>query len=122
MSLQIQRQHIEETILCAFLYQNISLPMDEIELKDTKIPFKLFKANRTIRMVAKAIHILQEEKTPIDEVNVMCYIEKHTTINSEEMLSLLKHSIVSYDSMTYYLNQLIEIDREEEKIKILQGV
>lgn len=116
----IQRLHIEQLILSCFINQNRTLPMDEMEFKDIKIPFELFRANRTTKMIAKAIYNLQEEDKPVDDVNVITYIQKHTTLNEQEFLEINCMTWVGFDTMNLYLKQLKDLDDEEKKNEILR--
>jgi len=70
----IQREHIEGLILSCFLNQHRTLEMDKMEFEAYKLPFELFKANNTHKMISKAIYNLQCEKLPVDDVNVHAYI------------------------------------------------
>ena len=118
----IQRLHIEQLILSCFINQNRALPMDEMDLKDIRIPFKLFKANKTTKMIAKAIYNLQEDDKPIDDVNVITYIQKFTNLNEQEFLDINCMTWVSFDTMNLYLKQLKELDEEEKKNRILESL
>ncbi len=118
----IQRLHIEQLILSCFINQNRALPMDEMDLKDIRIPFKLFKANRTTRMIAKAIYNLQEVNEPIDDLAVICYIQKHTVLNEQEFLEINCMTWVSFDTMNLYLKQLEKLDKDEEIEKKLRSM
>lgn len=121
-NINVQRIHIEQLILSCFLNQNRSLPLDELEFKDIKLPFELFKASRTTKMIAKAIYNLQVENKPIDDLTVLCYIEKHAQINKQEFLEISCRLWVSFDTMNNYLKELRLIDKEEEKERILRGL
>lgn len=118
----IQRLHIEQLILSCFINQNRALLMDEMELKDIRIPFELFKANKTTKMIAKAIYNLQEDDKPIDDVNVITYIQKFTNLNEQEFLDINCMTWVSFDTMNLYLKQLKELDEEENKNRILESL
>ena len=118
---QIERLHIEQLILVTYLNQNKGHILDEIELRDTKIPFELFKANKTTKMTAKAIYNLQVENKPIDEITILAYIEKFTEVNANEWIELNCKLWVSFDTMNLYIKQLKNIDDEENKLKLLEG-
>lgn len=119
---KIERLHIEQLILVTYLNQNKGHLLDELELKDTKIPFELFKANKTTKMIAKAIYNLQVENKPIDEDIVLAYIEKFTEINTNEWIDLNCKLWVTFDTMNLYIKQLKNIDDEENKMKLLEGI
>lgn len=118
---KIERLHIEQLILVTYLNQNKGHLLDELELKDAKIPYELFKANKTTKMIAKAIHNLQVENKPIDEDIVLAYIEKFTEINTNEWIDLNCKLWVTFDTMSLYIKQLKNIDNEENKLKLLEG-
>lgn len=118
----IQRKHIEQIILSTLLNAHLSHPMDEIDFEQYKVPFELFKANKTHRLIAKAIYNLRAENKNIDDVNVLCYIEKHTQVNEQEFLEVQSYTWTTYDMMLKWVKQLQDIDVEEEKIRILEGV
>ena len=122
MNHNIQRIHIEQTILSTFLNQNRSLPLDEMELKDTNIPFEIFKASRLTKMTAKAIYNFKQEDKVIDEELIFCYITKHASVNSTEWLDIIGRVPVSFDTMITYLKMLKELDEEESKLKFLEDI
>lgn len=117
---KIERKHIEELILTCFLNQHRTLEMDKLEYEAYKLPFELFKASRTIKMIAKAIYNLQSENIPIDDETVLCYIKKHAEINVDEFLQITCLCWMSFDSMCLYLNRLKNIEKEEEKMRVLE--
>jgi hypothetical protein len=119
MNHNIQRLHIEQLILVTYLNQNKAHILDEIELRDTKLPFELFKANKTIKMIAKAIYNLQNDNKPIDEDIVLNYIQQFTEVNTSEWIDINCKLWVSFDTMNIYLDYLKAIDKEEEKMRML---
>ena len=118
----IQRKHIEQLILSTLINGHLSHPMDESEFEQYKIPFKLFKANRTHTLTAKAIHNLREEGKNVDDVNVLCYIQKHTTLNEQEYLEVSSYTWTTFDMMIKWVEQLKEIDQEEKMNKMLEDI
>lgn len=118
----VKRIHIEQTILSSFLNQDKTNEMDQMEFRDMKLPFELFKSSITSKLIAKAIYNLQEDNKPIDDLLVLSYITKHTSINSSEYLQFSCATWVTFDTMNLYLNQLREIDKEEELQNILKGI
>ena len=119
---RIQRKHIEDLILTCYLDQNLSNELDQIEFEDYKIPYELFKSTRTAKLIAKAIYNLQTENKPIDDLNVICYIKEHTTLNEMEFLEITSHYPVTFDTMKKYIKQLEELNEREEKEKILREI
>lgn len=115
----IERLHIEKYIIATFLDQNNSFPMDEVELRDAKIPFELFKANRLTKMISKAIYNFQQEAKPIDEDLILCYIQKHSNVNLEEWMAISCVKGGSFDSMNFYIKELQKIDKEENNLRLL---
>lgn len=118
----IQRLHIEQLILSTLINAHLSHPMDEIEFEQYKIPFKLFKANRTHTLIAKAIHNLREENKNVDDVNVLCCIQKHTALNEQEYLEVSSYTWTTFDMMLKWVKQLTEIDKEEELSKLIEDI
>ena len=118
----IQRLHIEQLILSCFLNQIRTNELDQLEFREYKLPFELFKANKTNKLCAKAIFNLQEEKKPIDDLTVLCYIQKHMEVNQEEWLELVSNLWSTYDTMLLYLDMLKDLDEEEVKMKILESL
>lgn len=120
--MNILRIHIERQILSSFINQQYTHILDEIEFKDMRLPFELFLSNRAIKMTAKAIYNLQEEKKPIDDLNVLCYIEKHASINEVEWLEIIAKNPLTFDTMNLYMNQLREMHEEQIKNEILESI
>lgn len=119
---RIERLHIEQLLLSCFLNQNKAHDMDRFEFESYKLPFELFKANKATKLISKAIYNFQLENKPIDEDLILCYIQKHTQINSNEWLDISCKLWVSFDTMITYLNMLKDIDKEENKMKVLEGL
>lgn len=117
---QIKRFHIEALILSCFLNQNRTLEMDKMEYEAYKLPFELFKANLTTQMVAKAIRIMQDENKPVDDVLIQDFIESKTDkLNVNQYLEIMSYTWCSFDTMLAYMKMLKEIDKEDEKRKLL---
>lgn len=108
------RLHIEELILSCYLNQNRTNELDQMEFKDYKIPFELFKANKTNKLCAKAILNLQEENKPIDDVIVLEYVQSRTKIIESEWLNLLSKDWCTFDTFLQYVKMLKDIDNEEK--------
>ena len=118
----ITRNHIEGLILSCFLNQHRTLELDKMEYEAYKLPFELFKANYTHRIVAKAIYNLQLEKKPVDENIVHDYLTKRVKFDELEYLALHSYTWVSFETMLMYLRELENINREDEKIELLKGL
>lgn len=117
----IQRNHIEGLILSCLLNQHRTLDLDKIEFEAYKLPFELFKANYTHRMVAKAIYNLQCEGMPVDDVIIHDYISKKTKLNEEEYLQLHCYTWCSYETMLAYVKMLKDLDEEESRLNLLKA-
>ena len=118
----IKREHIEGLILSCFLNQHRTLELDKIEFEAYKLPFELFKANNTHRMIAKAIYNLQIERTLIDDVLVHDYITSKAKLNEDEYLQVHTYTWCSFDTMLSYLKQLENMDKEEKRLELLKGL
>lgn len=118
----ITRNHIEGLILSCFLNQHRTLELDKMEYEAHKIPFELFKANYTHRIVAKAIYNLQLEKRPVDENIIHDYLTKRVKFDEMEYLALHSYTWVSFETMLMYLRELEKINKEDEKIELLKGL
>ena len=119
---EITRNHIEGLILSCFLNQHRTLELDKMEYEAYKLPFELFKANYTHRIVAKAVYNLQLEKRPVDENIVHDYLTKRVKFDEMEYLVLHSYTWVSFETMLMYLRELENINREDEKIELLKGM
>lgn len=119
---KIERLHIEQLILSCFINQTKTNEIDQMEFREYKLPFKLFKANKTNQLTAKAIYNMQNENEPIDDLTVLCYIQKHIQINELEWLELISILWCTFDTMNLYLKRLKVLDDEEKKLKILEGL
>ena len=119
---QIKREHIEGLILSCFLNQHRTLELDKMEFEAYKLPFELFKANNTHKMIAKAIYNLQIEKRPVDEILIHDYISKRAKLNEDEYLQTCSYTWCSFETMEHYLKELELLDREDEKMKLLKGL
>lgn len=117
----IQRNHIEGLILSCLLNQHRTLELDKLEFEEYKLPFELFKANYTHRMVAKAIYNLQCEGIPVDDVIIHDYISKKTKLNEEEYLQLHCYTWCSYETMLAYVKMLKDLDEEESRLNLLKA-
>jgi hypothetical protein len=116
------RLAIEEMILSSFLFQEFNNELDLMEYKDFKLAYDLFRANRTTKLVAKAIRNLQEEDQVVSDLTVLEYIEQRTKFDQDEMISLLSKNGVTFDTMVKYLNRLREMEKEHSKHNILKGL
>lgn len=118
----ILRLHIEQLILSCFLNQTRTNELDQMEFREYKLPFELFKANKTHKLCAKAIYNLQEENKPVDDLIVLDYIEKHMSINQDEWLDIVSNLWCTFDTMISYMNMLKELDEEEIKKEKLKAI
>ena len=118
----IKREHIEGLILSCFLNQHRTLELDKLEFEAYKLPFELFKANNTHKMISKAIYNLQCENTPIDDVLIHDYITKRTKLNEDEYLQVHCYTWCSFETMLSYLEQLKIMDEEKKRMEILKGL
>ena len=118
----IKREHIEGLILSCFLNQHRTLEMDKIEFEVYKLPFELFKANNTHKMIAKAIYNLQNENKVVDEVLIHDYITSKAKLNEEEYLQVHTYTWCSFDTMLSYLKMLEDLDKEEKRMELLKGL
>jgi len=118
----IKREHIEGLILSCFLNQHRTLELDKMEFEAYKLPFELFKANNTHRMIAKAIYNLQNENKVVDEVLIHEYITSKTKLNEEEYLQVHTYTWCSFDTMLSYLKMLEDLDKEEKRMELLKGL
>jgi hypothetical protein len=118
----IKREHIEGLILSCFLNQHRTLEMDKMEFEQYKLPFDLFKANNTHRMIAKAIYNLQNENKVVDEVLIHDYITSKAKLNEEEYLQVHTYTWCSFETMLSYLKMLKDLDKEEKRMELLRGL
>lgn len=122
MESKIERLHIEQMILSCMINQHLNNELDQLEFREYKLPFELFKANKSNQLCAKAIFNMQEENKPVDDMTILSYIEKFTSINQIEWLELISSTWTTYDTMIIYINHLLEIDKEENKAKRLKAI
>jgi hypothetical protein len=118
----IKREHIEGLILSCFLNQHRTLELDKMEFEQYKLPFELFKANNTHKMIAKAIYNLQNENKVVDEVLIHDYITSKAKLNEEEYLQVHSYTWCSFDTMLSYLKMLEDLDKEEKRMELLRGL
>jgi hypothetical protein len=93
-----------------------------MEFEAYKLPFELFKANNTHKMIAKAIYNLQNENKVVDEVLIHDYITSKTKLNEEEYLQVHTYTWCSFDTMLSYLKMLEDLDKEEKRMELLRGL
>lgn len=117
---KVERLHIEQLILSCFLNQHRTNEIDQMEFREYKLPFELFKASRTTKMISKAIYNFQLENKAVDEVLILEYIKEKTNINELEVLEILSSTWCTYDTMITYIDMLKEIDKNEIKQEILR--
>jgi len=116
------RLEIEQLILNTFLQQDKASDMDKVEIEDYKIDYKLFKSNKTNKLVAKAISNLQANKEPISEIMVEQYISKRTRLDVLQYLELTSKLWVTFDTMLKYMDKLKEINYEDFKEETLKAI
>jgi len=119
---QVTRKNIEALILSCFLNQNRTLPLDEIEFKDYKLPYEIFKGNKTNKIIAKAIHNLQEKKQPINDEIILDYIQERMTINPNDYFEVSNYTWCTFDTAVDYIERLKVIDADEIKLSLLRGL
>ena len=93
-----------------------------MEFEAYKLPFELFKANNTHRLISKAIYNLQCENLPVDDVNVHAYITKRAKLNEDEYLQTSSYTWCSFETMLSYLKQLQSLGDEEKRIELIKGL
>lgn len=124
MDYEIKKDYLETHILGSILNGHISPPLDEMEFKDLVIDYKLFTSSQTVKLVAKAIHNMQKEKTPISDVLVQDYIEKRTDkLNVSEFYSIVCSGTGSYESVVSYIELLKkedELHKTKERLRALR--
>ena len=118
----IQREHIEGLILSCFLNQHRTLELDKMEFEVYVLPFELFKANSTHKMISKAIYNLQQDNIPVDDINVHTYITKRAKLNEDEYLQVHSYTWCSFQTMVAYLKQLEDLDKEDKRIELIKGL
>lgn len=118
----IQREHIEGLILSCFLNQHRTLELDKMEFEVYVLPFELFKANSTHKMISKAIYNLQQDNIPVDDINVHTYITKRAKLNEDEYLQTSCCTWCSFQTMLAYLKQLEDLDKEDKRIELIKGL
>lgn len=116
------RLEIEQLILSSFLFQDIMSELDKIEFEDYILPYELFKANRTHKLISKAIFNLKEKKVPVSDLTVLNYIEENTEINNMEFLNVISKSCVTFDTTMKYIEHLKDIDEKENKKNKVRGI
>lgn len=117
---KIERKHIEHLILTCYLNQHRTLELDKLEYEASKIPFELFKASMTTKAIAKAIYNLQVENMPVDDECVLSYLSSRIKIDLKEFEDIITKLWISFPSMNLYLNRLKVLDKEEQKLKVLE--
>jgi hypothetical protein len=96
--------------------------LDKLEYEDYTLPYELFKANRTHKLIAKAIFNLKEQKVPVSDLTVHNYIEEITEINQSEFIDLISKTCVTFDTALKYIEHLRDIDKKESKLNKLKGM
>lgn len=116
------RLEIEQLILNTILQQDKSHDLDKIELDDYELDYTLFKANRTNRLVAKAIWVLHQNGTPVSDITVDNFISTREALNGLEFLDLTSKLWVSFETMLKYIKHLQNINFEEKQIEMLKAI
>jgi hypothetical protein len=107
------RLPIEKAILATFLYRDLLSEKDYDLIFDYKIPYNLFKANRTHKLIAKAIFNLSNDDMPYDEITVLNFVSKQISINEVEWLDVLSANPITFHTMKGYVRQLEEINHAD---------
>jgi len=116
------RKDIEELLLSCYLNQDRTNELDKMEFNDYIIPYELFKATRTNKLIAKAIFVLQENKMPISEITVINFIQEKTQINEVEVLEVLGSLWCTFDTFLKYIQVLKDLDKEFKRKSMLEDL
>lgn len=116
------RLEIESLILSTILNQDKTHDLDKMELEDYKLDYKLFKANKSTKLVSKAIYNLRELNKPISIITIEEYLRKHNAFIESEMIGLYSALWTTYDTMKKYVEVLKEIELEEQQLDNLRAI
>ncbi len=116
------RLEIEQLILSSILYQDLQNELDKCEFEDYIIPYEIFKATLTTKLIAKAIFRVQELKQPVSEITVLNFLDEKVKIDQIELINLLAKLNVTFETMLKYVKMLNDIDIEQTKLDILRDI
>jgi hypothetical protein len=116
------RLSIEYGILNTLLNYDKAIDSDLNSFLDYQLDHKLFKANRTTKLVSKAISNHLENDTPFTTELIERYILKRANMNLDEWIDLIGRGWFTYATMEQYIKVLKEMDAEEELIKKMQEI
>ena len=102
------RTNMERTILTTFLYQDLMPSKDFIEILRYRLDYNLFKGNLTIKSVAKAIRIFQDDELPIDDILIVNFLSKKMAVDYDEFTKILTTLCVPYRTLMSYIDKLKE--------------
>lgn len=108
------RYGIERAILATLIMPDLGLDTDHDKCLSHHLDFSIFKSNITTKAVAKALHNLQEDGTPIDEEIIAHYIEKFMPLDRSEYIAILSSKTIPYSVLVKYEQILRELDKQEE--------
>jgi hypothetical protein len=118
----IMRLPIEYGILSSLLHRQYIRDDELDKFLNFKLDADLFKANRTTKLVAKAIFNHMEEDLPFDDVLIEQYILKRTTMDFVEWTEIMSRLPMTFDSLLYYEKILKDMDKEEVLAKKMQEI
>lgn len=105
---------IERAILSSYLFADMH--PDYSLIVNHKINTKLFTTNITIKAVARAIEIFQEEDKPLDEMLISNFIgEKMNFFDYDEYITILTSNSLPFTVMIKY-EELLE-KKAQDKVK-----
>ena len=107
------RIDIERAMLVTFLFRDMMSDRDFDIIIDYTIPYKLFTATRTNKLIAKAIFNLQEKDEPFDELTVLDYVSKFEKINEIEWIEVLSTTRITLNTMLGYVKILERMENED---------
>lgn len=107
------RKDIERAMLSTFLYRDLMSDRDFDIIIDYTIPYKLFTANRTHKLIAKSIFNLQEQDMPFTELCVVDYVSKIEKINEAEWLEVMTTTPITLNTMFGYVKILERMEQED---------
>lgn len=116
------KRALEQSILSTLLNPTMGLEEDFDKIIDYVLDYKLFNANRTHTLLAKALYNHNQDGLVWDEVLIERYIRKKTNLNALEFDEVNSKLSLPFSVLLKYVDTLKDMEQDriiKERLKRL---